>query len=439
MSATALGWCAPERSASARIPFYVLLLGFPVWWALGAWAFMWPLIAIPLVLALLVRGEIRMPPFFALWLLFLGWVTISAASVEGGNTVLGFSFRMAFYVSATVLFLYVFNTPRAVLPTGTVVNAVTAYFVALALGGVVAVLVPELAWTSPVERVLPASLLDVQFVRDLVHPSFAQPSDFLGYDLGRPHPFFAYTNEWGSTMALLAPVAVLAREGSRSPLWRWTILVALIAGIAPFVLSLNRGAWISLIVGTAFVAMRLLLSGRLRKVGGIAVLTVALGGVLYLTGGIGVITDRIDHGHSDEGRSELYAETIDRSLEKPLLGHGAPRPSEVHPGLPSVGTHGQWFLVLFSQGFPGLVLIASWLALTFFGLRHGETRLSLCVRTCLVIAFVQGFYYELLPMQLPLLALLVALAWRERYAGDPARKTETARPAWIGQVQGEVR
>jgi hypothetical protein len=414
VSAVALDWSPPVRRPSARVPFYVMLLGFPVWWALGAWAFVWPLLAIPLVLALLVRHEIRVPPFFALWLLFLVWVMVSAASLEGENTVLGFAFRAGFYVAATVVMLYVFNTSHALLPTGTVLNAVTAYLLVLVLGGLVAVLVPDLGWTSLLEHLLPASLLDVQFVRDLVHPTLAQPSDFLGYDLARPHPFFAYTNEWGSTVALLAPVAIAAREASRSPAWRRIIVVGLVCGIVPLVLSLNRGAWISLIVATAFVAIRLLVSGRLRNVARIAALALALTGVVYLTGGSDVISDRIRHGHSDRGRGELYAETVTRSMERPFLGHGAPRPSEVSPGLPSVGTHGQWFLVLFSQGIPGLVFVLSWVAAAFFALRRPRSSLSLCAQVCLLIAFVQGFYYELVPMQLPLLALVVALAWRER-------------------------
>jgi hypothetical protein len=405
-----------------------MLLGFPLCWALGAWAFLWPIVALLLVLALLTRQEIRLPPFFALWLLFLAWVMVSAASLEGENTVLGFAFRAAFYVAATVVTVYVFSTSDDVLPTGTVLNAVTAYFVVIVLGGLVAVLVPELAWTSPVERMLPSSFVNVPFVRDLVHPTFAEPSDFLGYAVGRPHAFFAYTNQWGSTVALLVPVAVLAREKSRSPAWRSTILAALVVAIAPLVLSLNRGAWVSLIVATGFLAMRLLVSGRLRNVGRIVVIALVLTGVLYLTGGTTLIADRLDHGHSDKGRTELYAETIDRSMERPFLGHGAPRPSETSSWQPSVGTHGQWFLVLFSQGIPGLVLLAVWGVGTFLALGRGETRLSLCARTCLLIAFVQGFYYELLVMQISLLALLVALAWRERYPVPVTARPVFGRP-----------
>jgi hypothetical protein len=87
--------------------------------------------------------------------------------------------------------------------------------------------------------------------------------------------------------------------------------------------------------------------------------------------------------------------------------------------LPSVGTHGQWFLVLFSQGIPGLALLAAWVAVTFAAFHRDRSPLSLCVATCLLIAVVQGFYYELLPMQLPLLAALVGLAWRERAAFVP--------------------
>jgi hypothetical protein len=380
---------------------------------------MWPLLSVPLVLALLLRPHVHLPRYAGLWALFVGWVVVSAVSLEGTSTVLGFGYRAAGYLSASVVLLYVLNTSRAVLPAASVVNALAAYFVVLVAGGWVAVGFPDLGWTSPVEAFLPPSLANIPFVADLVHPQLAQPSDFLGYELGRPHPFFAYTNEWGSTLVLLAPVAVLAREQASSALGRVVLLVALVGAAVPLVLSLNRGAWASLLVAAVYVVARVLASGHVRHVGRIAVLVVALAGALWTTGVAGVVSDRLAHPHSDEGRATLYEETVDRALERPVLGHGAPRPSSVNPGLPSVGTHGQWFLVLFSQGLPGLLLLAAWLVLTFVAFHRDRHPLSLCTATCLLIVAVQGFYYELLPMQLPLLAALVGLAWRERDAREP--------------------
>ena len=319
MTATALEWSGGRaRLPSARIPFYLLLLGFPIWWALGAWAFMWPLLAIPLAFALLMRGEIRLPPYFAVWLLFLGWVAVSSASLEGSSTVLGFSFRAAFYLSATggppLCLQYAASDPAHRLGgqchhrlfhcdrAGRLGRGARARSRLDQRGRAVHAGEPHRSRLCP--RARPPDVLAAERLH--------------GLRSRRPHPFFAYTNEWGSTVALLAPVAVLARESARSPAWRWATLAALVGAVMPLVLSLNRGAWVSLLVAVAFVAMRLLISGRLRNLGRIVVLALALTGVVFLTGGAGVITDRIDHGHSDKGRGELYGETIHRSMESPV-------------------------------------------------------------------------------------------------------------------------
>ena len=69
----------PADAIDMRVPReYVLPRGWqayaivgliPLWWLIGASFFMWGLIALPLLAALAVRGRVRAPRRFGIWLL----------------------------------------------------------------------------------------------------------------------------------------------------------------------------------------------------------------------------------------------------------------------------------------------------------------------------------------------------------------------------------
>lgn len=92
---------------------YALLVCYPVWWALGAGYLIWPLLTFPLLLSLLMQRTLRVPRGFGLWLLFLAWMLLSGLQLSGFSFM--FVWRAPVYGSATVLYLYVYNAPRALL------------------------------------------------------------------------------------------------------------------------------------------------------------------------------------------------------------------------------------------------------------------------------------------------------------------------------------
>jgi hypothetical protein len=120
--ATLYALSAPVRRtrAASRIgPLHLILLSYPLWWALGAGYFVWPLLTFPLLVSLLMRGRIRLPPAFGLWLLFVGWMLVSATQLE--QMSFAYVWRALMYLSATVLFVYLYNSDRHELPTRTIV------------------------------------------------------------------------------------------------------------------------------------------------------------------------------------------------------------------------------------------------------------------------------------------------------------------------------
>jgi len=246
----------PADAVDMRVPReYVLPRGWqafaivaliPLWWLIGASFFMWPLIAFPLIAAMVVRGRILAPRRFGIWLLFILWVIASGVELSDPSRALAWGWRLSFYVAGAAVFLYLVNVPERRISTRAVVNAMAALWVMVVFGGWLGVAFPGMNFASPMEKLLPHGLSQNQYVYAHVHLEFAQIQHFLGFPIGRPETFFAYTNAWGSAFAMLAPCAICAMLQAESRAWKMLLRFAMAASIVPVVFSLNRGLWLSL-------------------------------------------------------------------------------------------------------------------------------------------------------------------------------------------------
>jgi hypothetical protein len=125
---------------------------------------------------------------------------------------------------------------------------------------------------------------------------------------------------------------------------------------------------------------------------------------------------------------------IEGAKESPYVGWGSTRPalgsdrtivagpSPVCPqcGTPSIGTHGQLWLVLFTQGFIGAGLFIAFLLASLW--RYGRTPDAYAVAASIgiILLLVQSTIYNQLPLTLWLAMLGIAIAWRSREAGGLA-------------------
>ena len=185
-----------------------------------------------------------------------------------------------------------------------------------------------------------------------MHPIFAQVQDFLGYPLGRPTAPFLYTNDWGGVYALTIPFFILGWLQSRKASRRSAALLILAISLVPAFLSLNRGLWLSLLVALAYGATRPGDIGRLARRSLLAILLVGIA-LIAFTPLKAVVEGRAENQHSNAGREFLYAETVKEVVKSPVIGYGGPRPYDGPKLIPHLGTQGQFWLVLFSQGFVG--------------------------------------------------------------------------------------
>jgi hypothetical protein len=211
-------------------------------------------------------------------------------------------------------------------------------------------------------------------------------------------------------LALLTPFALMALSEPRVGLPPRLVRTVLVASLVPAVVSLNRGLWLSLGIGILYAAVRLGAGGegrRLRRLVAVVVLVVALVGVSPLGD---LVTTRFATGHSDEDRTGLAVAAVEGALDGPVFGWGAPRPNV--RALPSIGTHGQVWLVLYSHGFVGALGFVGTLASFLFWTRRQATAAGLWAHVVVLIALAQLPVYLLLPGQLFVVMAAVAVAAR---------------------------
>ncbi len=400
----------PLRS---RHPSWVLtatVAFMPLWWAMGMAGFIWILAAFPMAWILLHRTPVRAPRGFGVFLLFLGWVMVSAAPTEGLR-ILSVGYRVAIYVAAAVLLLYVYNLSEAELPRSRALKLCCLYFMYAIGGGYAALLLGDVQFTSPVQALLPGAVLQNSFARELVSPSLAQLHDIFGVPLPRPTAPFVFTNEWGSGVGFLAPV-VIAGWSSLGRRWQNAISLVAVAGIVPIVVSINRGLWVALVFTIVYGTVLLAHRGDTRFLRGVLAAVAALVCVAALTPLGGLVGDRLANGHSDTGRMFLYGQTIEKVQESPWIGYGAPQVNEERPNLPAIGTHGQFWTVLFSHGVPGAVLFVTFILMMAFRTAQAQDRVGVWLHVTIVLVPVLMFFYDILNQPIFVIMIAAGLALR---------------------------
>lgn len=427
-----------QRARSAAWPVTALLLYFPLWWALGLGAFAFPLFAVPMALGLWRRrGSLALPPGFLIWGCFLALNVVSLImlpiaapdTVAGtmGARALSLALIFAEYAAATITLLYIGNLTETELPQKRLVRMLGVLFVVTAAGGLLGVLAPNFGYTSPVELLLPGSVRQNLFVQALVHPSSAQIQTVLGSPGARPAAPFGYTNYWGNCLSLLVVWFVIWGWQRRSTARRLVTLAVLGVALVPVVQSLNRALWLGLAISVVYLAVQLAARGRggaLLAIGGLAVIGML---VFSLTPLHDTVSQRLASPGSTSLRGFLSSAAIDGAERSPVVGWGGARRTVgsvqsinvgATPGCPQcgnfpIGSNGQLWYVLFSQGFLGAALFIGFFLRT--GLRYLRRRdpLSSGAALVLILGPVYAVFYNDLPAALTITFISLAIAWRQ--------------------------
>lgn len=390
-------------------PLHASFALLPLWFLFGLHGFMWIVLAVPMAAALVQKPRLVLPRGLGWWLLFTGAVLVSALSLDSAGRFAGWALRFAYVVAALIIGLYVLNGGRSLTVWGTI-RALTWLWIAAVVGGYLAFVVGTLSYRAPLYHLMPGALLENELITTLLTPSFADIQNIIGIDLPRPKAPFNYTNTWGSMLALLTPFAMVAAADRRVRFPPRLVHLVMVASVVPAVLSLNRGLWLSFGVGVVYVAIRLGFLGSTTMLFRGLVATCVLVAVLALSPLGDLVVTRIATGHSNQDRAELITNALEGTAERPLFGWGAPRPGE--RGLPSVGTHGQLWYLLFSHGIIGTAGYLGFFATVGLRTFRQRTPSGLWMHAVLVIGAVQMLFYLAIPSQMMTMMVAGMLAIR---------------------------
>lgn len=400
-----------DQSLAPGWPLAVAFLGLPLWWVLGVWQLMFFAMAVPMVRVLMSHRTTSMPRGFGMWFMWLVWLLtgLFVMQVHAPGTVadsswtayLPFAYRFAWYVAATVAALYIINS-RPQISAERIARILAWLFVILIAGGLLGHVAPNINFPSAFQSVLPRSLAQQSFVRDLLQVQVAQVQTFLGAPQARPSAPFPYTNEWGLVTACTLPFFVAA-WWNRSRGWRLGAVVVMGAAAFTIISSLNRGMWVAILVMAGFLVLRSAALGKVRPLvlGACVVVVVAV--LVPITPLGDLVQARLDNPHSDQVRSNLGLHAATTALEgSPVIGFGTTRDVEGNfvsiaggataacPNCapPPLGTHGQLWLMIFGAGFVGAGLYVIFLVgqlLRGMGARSPYGVAALCTLLTLTI------------------------------------------------------
>lgn len=436
-------------------PVAAIMIGYPLWWALGLADFMWIILAVPMVVRMVAwrkQGRrILVPAGFGLWLLFLVVMAagIATISLKAPGTVdslvsrrlLSFGNRTLGYFGDTAFLLFAGNLTERELPRLRLAWMLGLVGVFTVAGGVAGMLMPHLEFNSPFLLLLPKGVQANPFIQASMHPALTQVQNVLGTPGGRPKAPFDYTNIWGNCLTILLPFLLLGRWWFGSKRMRIFAASVLIISVAPLLYSLNRDAWIAAIASVAYVAVRLAARGRVALLGGMCLAAGLASLVILLTPLSSVILGRLANGKSNDLRSHLASLAVTGGLSSPILGYGDTRQEQGSPksiaigpstkcpvcGQLEVGSTGQLWLLLECNGLLGAGLYLSFFAYSAWRYRRDYSRYGLAGVLVLLLSFVFMFAYDATGAPLGFTMLALALLWKndmERRQLAPAPELE---------------
>lgn len=401
------GWNADSLP---RWPFALPFVAYPLAWLVGIGDLIWPMASV-IMLAIMVRSRrLRVPSGSVTWMLFLVWVISSFVALDTFGRVVGAAFRLSLYMAATVLALYLYNSWRTLslrFATGTF----TIFLATVTVGGYLAMIFPRLSLTTPLYAITPPSLRSNELISEMIVRRTTQwAADAWIPQQPRPSAPFVYANTWGNVYSLLLPLALVYLASVWNTRRRIPVLLLILASLVPAAATLNRGMYIGLAIIVAWYLMQAFRRRAIQQI--FAVLAAACAAFIAIViSPMGErLSNRVATTSSTEDRAQLYISTIVEVLSSPIFGFGAPRPAAL-PWLPSLGTQGQVWTVLFSHGFVGAVLFISFLVSRWIRAVRRVDPAGAVFGGIILASIVESTYYG---MMTGIMVTFVAIALAER-------------------------
>ena len=326
--------------------------------------------------------------------------------------------------SVTDVMVYVGNLTETELPRLRLIRWLSVFFVITVLGGLAGTFAPHFTISSPVQQILPGSIASNDFVQTYTQVSTAQNQAVLGFP--RPSAPFEYANAWGNNYSMLLVWFILGGLVFASSQRRLLAVGVIFVSAIPVVYSQNRGMWIGLIMGVAYLGLRLAMRRRYGVLMGLVLGTVLLGGAVVLSPLQSVITNRIATPQSNDVRGSLSKEAIRVAATSPIVGYGSTRStigsnqsltigqtqSCPRCGNRVIGSTGQMWLLLVAQGFVGALLYCAFLGQAVIRYWRDQSAVGMAGTYVLILALFYSLFYTAVVSPLAITLLSLGLLWR---------------------------
>jgi hypothetical protein len=428
-------------------PLTALFLFFPLWWVLGFSHFIFIILSVVMAWELLRRRPVYAPMAFGLWMLFLLvvaagvgllWVQPEGTvAVSGMAKLIPFTYRAVWYLSITIVALYILNIPEEELPTERVMRLLSWMFLYTLAGGLIGIYFSGIDFPSALEMVV--HVRKSGFFYSLIHPSIVSASDFLGYTSPRPTAPFAYANAWGNNFGLFLPffVATWLRKGAG---WRRPVgAVLLVVAIIPIAFSLNRGLWIGLFFALAFISVRMAMLGNTRVLV-VTLVSLVVGTIIFVASPLyDLVTLRVETPHSNERRSTVATDVVSKTVNgSPLLGFGDTRavtgsfasiaggetPDCHQCAAPPLGTQGFMWRLIFTTGLAGTLFFLSFMGAQLFRFVGARDPVALVGCSVILMCLIFNFVYD--SLESPLFTVMIAIGLMNRRFVRPGQLAKSS-------------
>jgi hypothetical protein len=308
------------------------------------------------------------------------------------------------------------------------------------------VFLPSAGFHSPLAGVLPSALLPTDAGGEPGILRLAQTQDLLGYTSPRPAAPFTYTNAWGNALSLTLVWLVVRFGFGGSKRHRLGTIAFMTVALVPIIYSLNRGLWLGLAFSVLYVVIRMALRGRIALVG-LSVFAVGAVTAVVVFSPLGAtIQGRLDNGHSNDIRATLANGALAAMKASPVLGYGSTRATQGSGssisvgktadcpkcGNRNIGSTGQVWLLLISQGLIGTLLYFGFFVRVLWTYRHDGSPVGIAGSLVILLSFLYALFYTALLIPFCITMLSVALMWRNGVTRELAAKAAAApRPAGV--------
>ena len=140
------------------------------------------------------------------------------------------------------------------------------------------------------------------------------------------------------------------------------------------------------------------------------------------------------HGHSNTTRASVAQQSIAGANQSPLFGYGEPQAVTGQGGTPPIGSQGQLWMVLYSDGYIATALFIGFFLAVLWQTRRAVGTAGLWLHAVPLIALAQITVYGWLPVELQVVMVVSALAyrrcWRPAAAKPLVPLPRDAAPDW---------